>query len=40
MTHKIGVYGSNLSEGEQAEALGKELGQILARCHCITITEA
>src|SRR5947209_20398665 len=40
MAYKIGVYGSNISEGEQAEALGKELGQILARCHCIVITGA
>src|SRR5438067_13895660 len=40
MTYKIGVYGSNISEGEQAEALGKELGRTLARCHCTVITGA
>jgi predicted Rossmann-fold nucleotide-binding protein len=40
MTYKIGVYGSNISEGEQAEALGQELGKILARYHCIVITGA
>jgi predicted Rossmann-fold nucleotide-binding protein len=40
MTHKIGVYGSNISEGEQAETLGKELGEMLARYHCIVITGA
>jgi len=40
MTYKIGVYGSNISEGEQAEALGKELGKILAQYHCIVITGA
>jgi predicted Rossmann-fold nucleotide-binding protein len=40
MTYKIGVYGSNISEGEQAETLGKELGKILAGYHCIVITGA
>jgi predicted Rossmann-fold nucleotide-binding protein len=40
MTYKIGVYGSNISEGEQAEALGKELGRTLARYHCTVITGA
>ena len=40
MTYKIGVYGSNVSEGERAEALGEELGRMLARYHCIVITGA
>src|SRR5947208_8546423 len=40
MTYKIGVYGSNISEGEQAETVGKELGKVLARYHCIVITGA
>jgi predicted Rossmann-fold nucleotide-binding protein len=40
MTYKIGVYGSNVSEGERAEALGEELGRMLARYHCIVVTGA
>jgi predicted Rossmann-fold nucleotide-binding protein len=40
MTYKIGVYGSNISEGESAVLLGKELGQALALHHCIVITGA
>jgi predicted Rossmann-fold nucleotide-binding protein len=38
MTYKIGVYGSNISEGEKAGALGKELGKSLAKHGCIVIT--
>lgn len=40
MTYKIGVYGSNISEGEKAEVLGKQLGKTLAQYHCIVITGA
>ncbi|HEY3991265.1 MAG TPA: hypothetical protein VGM01_00175 [Ktedonobacteraceae bacterium] len=38
MTYKIGVYGSNLNEGETATALGTTLGKALARQGCIVIT--
>ncbi|MBV9229978.1 MAG: hypothetical protein JOZ18_11745 [Chloroflexi bacterium] len=38
MSYKIGVYGSNISEGEKAVALGKEMGKALARHDCIVIT--
>src|SRR5713226_2067849 len=40
MTYKIGVYGSNVSEGADAVALGKALGKVLARQHCVVITGA
>lgn len=40
MTYKIGVYGSNVSEGEVAVALGKTLGRVLAQQQCIVITGA
>lgn len=38
MTHRIGVYGSNINEGEQAVALGRELGRALAAQGCLVIT--
>lgn len=38
MTYKIGVYGSNLNEGEIASTLGKALGRTLARRGCTVIT--
>jgi predicted Rossmann-fold nucleotide-binding protein len=40
MTYKIGVYGSNISEGEEAVLLGRALGKALAQHHCIVITGA
>ena len=40
MAHKIGVYGSNVNEGEMATALGNALGKVLAECGCIVITGA
>src|SRR5437879_2847728 len=40
MTYKIGVYGSNVSEGEEAVALGKTLGRVLALHRCTVITGA
>ena len=40
MTYKIGVYGSNISEGADAVILGKALGKVLAQQHCIVITGA
>ena len=40
MTYKIGVYGSNVSEGPHAVALGRALGRALAQQHCIVITGA
>ena len=38
MTYKIGVYGSNINEGETASALGTRLGAALARRDCTAIT--
>ena len=38
MSYKIGVYGSSVSEGAQAEALGKALGEALAKHGCTLIT--
>jgi predicted Rossmann-fold nucleotide-binding protein len=38
MSYKIGVYGSSVSEGTQAEALGKSLGDALAKHSCTIIT--
>ena len=38
MTYKIGVYGSNIQEGERASALGVLLGRALAREGCLVIT--
>jgi predicted Rossmann-fold nucleotide-binding protein len=40
MSYKIGVYGSSVSEGPEAEALGKALGDALAKHGCIVITGA
>jgi len=40
MIYKIGVYGSTVSKGEKAVALGKELGKNLAKHRCIVITGA
>lgn len=40
MSYKIGVYGSSVSEGAQAEALGKALGDALATRGCTIITGA
>ena len=40
MSYKIGVYGSSISEGAQAEELGKALGDALAKQNCIIITGA
>jgi len=37
---KIGVYGSNLNEGEAASSLGRTLGQALAERGCLVITGA
>ncbi len=38
MSYKIGVYGSSVSEGPEAEALGKTLGKALAELGCAVIT--
>jgi len=40
VSHKIGVYGSNVNEGEIATALGNALGKALAERGCIVITGA
>lgn len=40
MTWKIGVYGSNINEGEVATSLGRALGKALVECACIIITGA
>lgn len=40
MSYKIGVYGSSVSEGPEAEKLGKALGRALATHSCIVITGA
>lgn len=40
MAHKIGVYGSNITESEHAVALAHRLGRELARRECIVITGA
>ena len=40
MTYKIGVYGSNISEGAKAVILGNALGKVLAQHHCTVITGA
>lgn len=40
MAWKIGVYGSNINEGEAATALGNALGKALAERGCIVITGA
>jgi predicted Rossmann-fold nucleotide-binding protein len=40
MSYKIGVYGSSVSEGPKAEALGKALGQVLAQHGSTLITGA
>src|ERR1700676_2266071 len=38
--HKIGVFGSNMVESEEAVRLGQQLGKILAQHQCIVITGA
>src|SRR5712691_4631537 len=40
MTHKIGIYGSNIAESEHAIALARRLGRELAQRQCIVITGA
>lgn len=40
MVWKIGVYGSNINEGEVATRLGERLGQELAARGCLVITGA
>lgn len=40
MTYKIGVYGSNRSEGPAAEAVGRALGKALAESGALVITGA
>lgn len=40
MTYRIGVYGSNVSEGVEAEENGKALGRALAARGCAVITGA
>jgi predicted Rossmann-fold nucleotide-binding protein len=40
MAYKIGVYGSNVNEGEAATRLGELLGKALAERGCIVITGA
>lgn len=40
VTYKIGVYGSNVNEGEAASRLGKLLGKTLAERGCVVITGA
>jgi predicted Rossmann-fold nucleotide-binding protein len=38
MAYKIGVYGSNILENEQAMRLAKELGSVLAQNNAIVVT--
>lgn len=38
MSYKIGVYGSSVNEGPEAETPGKALGRALAKHGCIVIT--
>ncbi len=40
MAYKIGIYGSNVNEGEKATVSGKALGRALAERRCIVITGA
>jgi predicted Rossmann-fold nucleotide-binding protein len=40
MTYKIGVYGSNVAEGEEAVQLAQALGKELARNNVVVITGA
>lgn len=40
MVYKIGVYGSNINEGESASDLGVKLGKALAERGCIVVTGA
>ena len=40
VTYKIGVYGSNVNEGEAASRLGEALGRALAERGCVVITGA
>jgi predicted Rossmann-fold nucleotide-binding protein len=40
MGRKIGVYGSNVSEGTEVEALGRSVGHALAAHGCTVITGA